>query len=113
MIGAAMAARKPGRYLAPIAILAIGAVIALVVKAHIHTTSHSSTAHQSTSSLVNTTRGQRRSSHHRPATYTVKSGDSLSVISAKTGIPMSAILRLNHGLNPNALQPGQVLRLRR
>jgi LysM repeat protein len=110
-----MAARKPSRYLAPIALLAIAAAIFMVVKAHVDTHSHSSTAQQSTS-LVQGTRGQAKTSHrhhHHPATYTVKSGDTLSGIAAKTGVPQSVIQHLNPGLNPTALQTGQVLKLRR
>jgi LysM repeat protein len=116
MIGGAMAARKPGRYLAPIALLAVGAAIFLVVKAHVHPKSHASTSGQ-ISTLVQSTRHTDKSAHHHhsraPATYTVKSGDTLSGIAARTGVSISVILRLNHGLNANALQTGQVLKLRR
>lgn len=115
MIGPAMAARKPGRYLAPIALLAVGAAIFMVVKAHVHTT-HTSTGAQISSTLVQSTRHTSSSqSHHRPsrATYTVRSGDTLSGIAARTGVQVAVIMRLNPGLNPNALQTGQVIKLRR
>ena len=115
MIDAAMAARKPGRYLAPIALLAVGAAIFLVVKAHVHTTSHASTGGQLSGTLVQSTRQTASSHHHRRAakTYTVRSGDTLSAIQARTGVSVSVILRLNPGLNANALQTGQVIKLRR
>lgn len=109
-----MAARKPGRYLAPIALLAIAAAIFLVVKAHVGTTStHTSAGNQLSGQLVQSTRQTSGTSRHRRKTYTVKSGDTLSGIASKTGVPMSMIMRLNPGLNPNALQTGQVLKLRR
>lgn len=110
-----MAARKPGRYLAPIALLAIAAAIFLVVKAHVDTHSQSSTSNQIHGSLVQSPRGQSRSSHHRhhAATYTVKSGNTLSGIAAQTGVSVGTIERLNPGVNPSALQTGQVLKLKR
>jgi LysM repeat protein len=109
-----MAARKPGRYLAPIALLAIAAAVFLVVRAHVHTTTHTATANQISGRLVQTRRGQSTAPHHRHrTTYTVRSGDTLSGIAAKTGVPTATIERLNPGVNPNALQTGQVLKLRR
>jgi LysM repeat protein len=47
------------------------------------------------------------------ATYTVKSGDTLSAIAARSGVSVAVILRLNPGLNAQALQTGQVIKLRR
>jgi LysM repeat protein len=110
-----MAARKPGRYLAPIALLAIAAAIFLVVRAHVGTTAtRSSTGSQISGQLVQGARQSVRSRHHRiPRTYTVKNGDTLSGIAARMGVPISVIQRLNPGLNPTALQTGQVLKLRR
>ena len=108
-----MAARKPGRYLAPIALLVVGGAIALVVKDHVNSSSQGTTAQQLPGSLVNAPRGQAKVHHHRPRFYTVQSGDTLSSISQATGVPIPIIQTLNPGLNPNALQTGQRLRLRR
>ena len=110
-----MAARKPGRYLGPIALLAVAAAVFMVVRAHVHTTTHTSTGAPLAGSLVQRPRGQAKSTHHHrgAVTYTVKSGDTLSGITAKTGVPTAQIERLNPGVNPNALQTGQVLKLRR
>lgn len=44
--------------------------------------------------------------------YKVQSGDSLTVISEKTGVPVERLERLNPGLDPQTLQPGQKLKLR-
>jgi LysM repeat protein len=109
-----MAARRPSRYLAPIALLAAAAAITLVVKDHINSHSHSSTTNTSTGSLIQSTRRAAPQAHHRtPRFYTVRSGDTLSGIAQQTGVSVSAIERLNPGLNPSALQTGQRLRLRR
>ncbi len=45
--------------------------------------------------------------------YTVQAGDSLSTISARTGVPIPTLESLNPNVDPNALQTGQRLRLRR
>lgn len=44
-------------------------------------------------------------------TYTVKSGDSLSAISVKTGVKVDDIKRLN-GLKSDLISPGQILKLK-
>jgi LysM repeat protein len=117
MIDRAMAARKAGRYLAPIALLAVGAAIFLVVKAHVNATTHASAGSQLGGTLVQSTRqsSSKTSDRHRhvAATYTVKSGDTVSAIAAHSGVSVAVILRLNPGLNPGALQTGQVIKLRR
>jgi LysM repeat protein len=49
---------------------------------------------------------------HTPSTYTVKSGDILSTVSRRTGVSVDRIQQLNPGIDPQALQVGQKLRLR-
>jgi hypothetical protein len=103
-----MVARNRGRYLAPIALAAVIAAIVLVVQGGLGTTQHRAPP----------PRAARRAvvSHHAAAIttfYVVKSGDSLSVISVRTGVSVPTLESLNPGVNPNALQTGQRLRLRR
>jgi LysM repeat protein len=43
--------------------------------------------------------------------YTVKEGDNLSTISAKTGVAVDTILQLNPSLDPQALVNGQRVKL--
>ena len=43
--------------------------------------------------------------------YTVRSGDNLSTIAAKTGVPVATILELNPTLDPQALVNGQRVNL--
>jgi LysM repeat protein len=43
----------------------------------------------------------------------VQAGDNLGSISAKTGVPVNRLEQLNPLLDPNSLQTGQRLRLRR
>ena len=44
--------------------------------------------------------------------YVVESGDSFSTIAAKTGISAQRLEQLNPDLDPQALAPGQRIRLR-
>jgi LysM repeat protein len=47
-----------------------------------------------------------------PATYTVKSGDTLTSIAADTGVPVVKIQELNPDIDPQILVEGQELKLR-
>jgi LysM repeat protein len=47
-----------------------------------------------------------------PATYTVKSGDTLTSIAADTGVPVVKIQELNPNIDPQILVEGQELKLR-
>jgi LysM repeat protein len=56
----------------------------------------------------------KKAEHHRTKakTYTVESGDTLTAIAHKTGIPVSTILALNPEVDPQILTVGQTLKLR-
>lgn len=45
-------------------------------------------------------------------TYTVETGDTLTAIAHKTGIPVAEILALNPDVDPQILIAGQTLKLR-
>jgi|SRR5271166_4109317 len=101
-----MTARKPGRYLAPLALLAVIVATVLVVRTglgHAHHTPPPTAA----AGFVSTHRviSRRRS-------YVIHPGDSLSTISLKTGVSIGELEALNPSIDPNALQAGQRLRLR-
>jgi LysM repeat protein len=64
---------------------------------------------------------QHQSQHHaekqkRPRTkaktYTVESGDTLTAIAHKTGVPVAELLALNPEVDPQILIAGQTLQLR-
>lgn len=108
-----MEARSPARYLAPIALLAAAVAIVIVIAGAGHSASAPAPAPapaRTVTSPILTTRG-----HHarRARAYVVKAGDSLSSISAATGVPVATLEALNPGVNPAALQTGQRLTLRR
>ena len=47
-----------------------------------------------------------------PASYTVKSGDTLGAISEQTGVSVETLQELNPALDPQALIAGQKIKLR-
>ncbi len=51
----------------------------------------------------------RLPAHAHPASHTVRAGETLSGIAARTGTSVAALARANHIANPNRIFPGQVL----
>ena len=56
---------------------------------------------------------QKSSTAKRKRTYVVKSGDTLSAIAVKTGVPLATLERLNPKLDADTLHAGQRVRLAR
>lgn len=56
----------------------------------------------------------KEAKHHRTKakTYTVQTGDTLTAIAHKTGVPVSEILALNPEVDPQILIAGQTLKLK-
>jgi LysM repeat protein len=102
---------KTARFLAPIALAAVGVGIYLIV--HSTLAKHTATTiTQSTTPLPAT----RHSTHTKPKPkyYRVKPGDTLSSIAARTHVGIGRIESLNPSVSaPFNLQTGQRLRLRR
>jgi LysM repeat protein len=102
--------RNPARYLAPLAIAAVATAAYMIV--------HHALVHKHTPSpaplVVSTT--VHTTSHHPPIkakSYVVRPNDTLSKIAAKVGVSLGTLQLLNPKVNPQALQPGTSLRLRR
>lgn len=100
-----MVARNRARYLAPIALAATLTATFVVVRAALNETHAATRPHHVTRA--------GRGRFAKATNYTVQSGDSLSTISARTGIPVATLEALNPSVDPNNLQTGQRLRLRR
>ena len=104
-----MVARKPGRYLAPVALIAVLVAVILLVRArtdggHPTTTTTPPPAHQTSVSHPTAL---------AKSFYVIKAGDTLSGISVKTKVSIATLESLNPSLNnPNALQTGERIRLR-
>lgn len=106
-----MVARNRARYLAPIALVATIAATYLVVHAALNVGA------STTTTTANSRSHRARHTNTAPKVttasfYIVKSGDTLGAISGKTHVPVPKLESLNSGVNPNALQTGQRLRLR-
>lgn len=99
------------RWAAPVAFLAAITIGALVVRAGLESGGHRH-AQQSTTT-VTTTRKKKHGHTTQPAvkTYTVQTGDTLSVIASKTGTTVAVLLKLNPHIDPQALQVGQKIRV--
>ena len=101
--------------MAPVALVAIVLATYLVVQGNTGSSSGGSrgtTATTSHKSKSSTTSGSTHSSV-KASYYKVRSGDSLSVISARTGVSLATLESLNPGVSSSNLQIGQRLRLRR
>jgi len=98
------------RWAAPVAFLAAITILALVVRAGLE----SGKQHRASTSTTTVT-SKRKHGHHpkQPAlrTYTVQTGDTLSVIASKTGTTVAILLKLNPHIDPQALQVGQKIRV--
>jgi LysM repeat protein len=108
--------RNPARFLAPLVLAVIVVAIYVVVQHAESGSSRRSTTHHSAPSARKSSSGHSTKSgksSRAPKFYVVRSGDSLSVISARTGVPLPTLESLNPGVSSNSLQVGQRLRLRR
>jgi LysM repeat protein len=102
--------RRIGRLLAPIAIIAVGVSVYLVV----HGTVDNHNTVTQTQNAVDAPKHHHRHKHsHKPKYYVVKAGDTLSGIATQTGVSLTVLEQLNPNITPNALQTGKRLRLRR
>src|SRR4051794_30399476 len=111
-----MAARRsPARFLAPIALLAFAFALYTVVNDAREPagTSSSSTPAQSSPSGAKKQAAKKKSAKRRRKAYVVKTGDTPSGIAEKTGVSLATLQKLNPDLDPQALSPGQRIRLTR
>ncbi len=103
-----MVGRNPLRYLAPLVLVVIVIGAALIITNH---TSSSDSSSDSAHVVKHQPRG--RGKYATATFYTVQPGDNLTTIASRTGIPVLTLEQLNPSLDPNSLQTGQRLRLRR
>lgn len=104
--------RNLARLAAVVAIAAVAAGVYVIVHTNVATHS-SSSAHRHDGHHHRHHPRRHHATHPKPKFYTVKSGDTMSEIATRTGVPLTTLERLNPSVNPNALQTGQRLRLRR
>jgi LysM repeat protein len=100
--------RSPARLFAPLALVACA--IAILVIVNRDTGSGSSTTPKTATTTSTTTTAKQGAKKPRRR-YIVKSGDVLSQISIRTGVPLDTLQRLNPGVDAQSLRVGQKLKL--
>jgi LysM repeat protein len=100
------------RWAAPVAFLAAVTIGALVVRAGFEQGGrHQSNAPTTTVTSKTKKKHRHGHSHLRVHRYTVRSGDTLAGIAAKTGTSVARLEQLNPGIDPTALRVGQTIRV--
>jgi LysM repeat protein len=105
--------RTPARWLAPVALVTVAVAVYAVVDNTLlkdDTPSQGSTSTQQTTTTKKTSTSKKS---RKRRMYTVRSGDTLSAISVKTGVSLDTIQRLNPKLDADTLHAGQRVRLAR
>lgn len=101
---------SPSRILAPLALAAC--LLAVVIVATSSMGGDDGAEPAASTQTATTTSTTSRTSTTGRSTYTVKSGDSLSLIAEKTGVPVEELVQLNPGVDPQSLRTGQKLKLK-
>jgi LysM repeat protein len=107
--------RSLGRWLAPVALITCAVAVYAVVDNTLLKDDSASIGNSSTQQTT-TTKGTSKKAakaRKRRRAYIVKSGDTLSAISIKTGVSLATIQRLNPKLDADTLHAGQRVRLSR
>jgi LysM repeat protein len=94
--------------MAPVAVLVAATAVYLVVQTGLRGESSGTPTTTATTAANKTTASKKR-----PATYVVRSGDTLSLISHRTGISLEHLQEYNPSIDPNSLRTGQTLKLRK
>jgi LysM repeat protein len=98
------------RFLALVALIA--AIVAIVVVAK-NTDLNSNSGKKSHTTKTQEQQPQKKKPRTTKKTYTVQSGDTLTSISHKTGIPVGELQALNPEVDPQILIAGETLKLQK
>jgi LysM repeat protein len=120
--GALRGARRPGlmkrkrswfaRFLALVALIAaVVAIVVVINNTHLH--NHSDKGDSTTTSHEKQHKKQPKKPRTKAKTYEVQSGDTLTSIAQKTGVPVAEIQALNPEVDPQTLIAGEVLKLQK
>ena len=108
--------RRAAHVAAPFLFLAAVTIAVLLVRAGLESGSSgpeaTTTVPTQTAPAPTTTAKKQSKQPGAPHYYTVQTGDTYGSISAKTGVPIADLERLNPGVSSNALQVGQKLRVK-
>ena len=108
-----MAGRSPARFIAPLALVAVGVALFMVVSSSLNESGDGSEPGQTSGNRPSATpTPDSKRERKGPRRYRVKTGDTPSSIADKTGVSLDEIMRLNPDLDPQTLAPGQRIKLR-
>jgi LysM repeat protein len=100
--------RRPwARYLAPALFLLAVTAIVLVVRAEVRSDEPARTASAPTRAAP----AKRPKPPSAKRFYVIQAGDTLGAIAALRGTTVAVLLRLNPGIEPTALRPGERIRV--
>ncbi len=101
------------RFLALVALIAaVVAVIVVASNTNLHSDSNKGKG-EATTSQEQQHKKQPKKPRTKAKTYEVQSGDTLTSISQKTGVPVAEIQALNPEVDPQTLIAGEVLKLQK
>ena len=104
--------RSVARLLAPVALLAAGVAVLVVLQSTTDSSDPKDGAAGKTTTEQGTTPDNTQKPRRVRPTYTVKLNDTLGLISEKTGVSVERIETLNPELDPQNLIVGQKIKLR-
>jgi LysM repeat protein len=107
--------RELAHYGAPLAFLAAATIAVLLIKAGLGGGSKTTTtaAESRTATVASSTRSRTTTKTTTTAAryYTIQSGDTLGSVALKENTTVDALVRLNPGVDPQALHVGQRIRV--
>jgi LysM repeat protein len=107
--------RELAHYGAPIAFLAAATIAVLLIKAGLGSGSKNTTTAAVTRTPTVATSTRSRTTTQTATTtaryYTIQSGDTLGSVAIKENTTVADLLRLNPGIDPQALHVGQRIRV--
>ena len=114
------ARRSPLRILAPVALIAFGLALVLIISSANSSGGGGGTSSSSAEKARDLGKGPSSSSKRKSSSsgklpkkvYIVKSGDTLGSIAEATGVPVQKLQDLNPGLDQFSLGPGTKIKIR-
>ena len=95
------------RIAAVLALIGAVIVIAIVASTALNSSDSNSSHHKQ-----HQAQQEKKKPRTKDKTYTVETGDTLTAIAHKTGVPVAEILALNPEVDPQILIAGQTLKLK-
>lgn len=96
-----------------LALAALAAAIVAVVVVAKNTNLHSDSGNKGGAQKSQTQKQQQKKPRTKAKTYEVQSGDTLTSIAHKTGVPVAELQALNPEVDPQILVAGEVLKLQK